>query len=345
MAERIAVNRPGFYHEGQIGAVIRSNADRYQVEPIILFYWLFLSSFYGEAVSGPLPFAAQMTSETLRDLVQAHLPAWFVESPIRKHLIESAVLEHIAGPKIGWKLRYALHKATLDLSMDPYNANVFSDVFFTMSAYEREFEEFLIAPAKDDLTAALQEAYTELKISLGRSVCTRRHPDITEQKLPANAYKKFARAAFLKSYFDFDFSTQVQALLLKRIDQDLRHSQANTIWANLSKPQRASIFAIARDVFVPNVGKPDAVPYLLPELNCAPREYLHTEIAAAGSEAFSDARSWTPRHPEYLWAGTGYLARLLNEVWIAAYGKNIGDLKATDAAEDAIRVIARSRML
>ena len=102
----------------------------------MLFYLLYLNNFYGEAVSGPLPFAAEMTGKTFRDFVQAHLSWWFVESTFRVQAIESNFFVLIFGERLGTKLKYAVQKATYDISVDPYDTNTLSDIYVILTDVE-----------------------------------------------------------------------------------------------------------------------------------------------------------------------------------------------------------------
>lgn len=341
MAARIAVNRPDFYRHTNIGDAISDAARRYAVEPILLFYWLFQNSFYGEATSGRLPFASQMTSETFRDFVQAHLPTWLIASSFRRELILGSALEKLAGHHLGWKLRYAVHKATLDLSMDPYNANIFSDVFYVMERYPANFLPDLEGNDASALDRALATSFRSLNEELGLDACDPDSAEPADFSQFSEAFKTFTRATFYKLYFDFDFATKVQALLLKVIDDEFQASPAHTRWNALTRSERASIVAMSRDVFVPNVGHPSLVPFTLPEINCAPRDYLREQVASADPRELNSPVFWRPDNPEYLWAGAGYIVRLLNEVWQAAAGESLRDLGTTDAANESLAVIAR----
>ena len=56
MLERIVSNRPAIYSENEIIKSIISYSRKYDVEPILLLYWLYLCSYYGNATSGKIPF-------------------------------------------------------------------------------------------------------------------------------------------------------------------------------------------------------------------------------------------------------------------------------------------------
>src|SRR5262249_7707565 len=95
MYERTFVNFPEIYKTHPIGATIDKYASRYEVDPALLFFLIYIDSYYGESVSGPIPFLRSMTPETVRDLVQIHLPGWFIEAPPRKYLVSSDIFDRL----------------------------------------------------------------------------------------------------------------------------------------------------------------------------------------------------------------------------------------------------------
>src|SRR5262249_20769904 len=135
MLARIAVNRPSVFAHVSIGATIGKYAQRYGVSPILLLHWTYLDSFYGEAPPGPMPFFNEVNPEMFRDLVQAHLPPWFVESPIRVALIGGPLFDYVAPQAFANKLRYAFQKATYDIAISPYMNSVYSDLFLILREY------------------------------------------------------------------------------------------------------------------------------------------------------------------------------------------------------------------
>ncbi len=341
MMKRIAVGRPEFYQGKNVGEVIRTAADEADVPPQLLFYWLYLTSFYGEATSGPLPFTRQMTGETFRDLVQVHLPSWFMESELRAWLIRGTFFETLVGEGLGWKLRYALQKANLDVSMDPYNANIYTDVYLVLSRFEHLFPDLFQEPTDDPLVVALRKAFQRLNNDLGLDACdTDKIVDPAKYKAFRDDLITFARAVYYKSYFDFEFATRVQSLVARNSFNRFEASIGSELWGQVSLGQRSGLASMARDVFKPNVGKPSPIPYLLPEFNCAPVDYLTTEAGKAGRMVLGGDDFWYPPNPEYLWAGGGFLLKLLSEVWGATAGEPIPGIQATNTVEQAIGVIA-----
>ena len=99
MYERILVNNAEMYGRNPIGATIDRYAARYNIDPALLFFLNYIDSFYGEAESGPVPFLRAMTGESIRDLVQVHLPGWFIENGVRRAFINFSGLSDVVDRK------------------------------------------------------------------------------------------------------------------------------------------------------------------------------------------------------------------------------------------------------
>jgi hypothetical protein len=210
MYERIRINNPDAYARNPIGATIDKYAHRYAIEPSLLFFLNYIDSFYGEAGAGPVPFLDGMTGETIRDTVQIHLPAWLVESSLRRWLASSSFLPNIFGKMPGFKLRYAFQKVTLDVSMQPYALNTFSDVFLVLKEYPDEFPK--VFTGRDPLAVALRESF----LSVRDSALLRPYEQPYVHSPYTSEYyaryrkdlKRFTRAAFYSSVTNFDFATR-----------------------------------------------------------------------------------------------------------------------------------------
>jgi hypothetical protein len=339
MAARIIANRPDRYSYSAIAGAIGEASQLADVDPVPLFYWLYQTSFYGEAVSGPLPFTAGLTAETFRDLVQVHLPWWFIENPLRLELINDDLLERLFGHTLGWKLRYALHKANLDVSSDPFGSNTFSDVFYIMSKYPKYFAPDLSA-SSDPLDVNLGSSFKRLRAGLSLDACALT-PTNSDFEAYRDEFATFARAAYLKMLFDLPFAARVQALVLKDSLILFEKSAPDDVWPEVSHQQKLGLVVMWRDVYTPNVGSTSPIPYILPELNCEPRSYLASEIKNSGTALLREDRFWRPSHPDYLWAGPGYILRIFSEVWQASYGRPIKNVAPTQTTQQAIPVVLR----
>jgi hypothetical protein len=344
MYERIRLNNPAAFDRHPLGATIDKYSQRYEIDAVFLFFRSYLNSFYGEAVAGPVPFAHAMTSETIRDVVQIHLPAWFVESDTRRRLIASNALESTFGTTIGFKLRYALHKSTLDVSTQPYDLNTFSDVFLVLRNYPDEFADIFEDRAPDPLRRELRDSFRRLQA--GALLAPYEQPYLRgpydDSYYAANRQdlKRFARAAYYQTVFDFDFATRVQALLSRFQRDYFRARLGAQRWASLPDWQQIVMLAMVRDLYTPNVGRLAYNLYAIPELNCTPVDFVATQaLGDQGLPPTAQSRLWLPAHPEYLWAGAGYQLRVLSEVWTLAKGESIPNLVATDTVQDALDVI------
>ena len=293
MYERIRMVNPEINTRHAIGRTIDVYAAAFGVDPKLLFFLAYVHSFWGEAVSGRVPFLRAMTAETIRDVVQIHLPAWFVESPLRRHLAESDVIERIAGPGIGFKLRYAVHKATLDVSAQPYELNMFSDVMLVLQEYPEQFADVLGADVVDPVRRALRDSFSRLSPhALERpyeapySVPVR---DAAYYQANRNDLKTFARAAYYATVLDFDLATRVATLLVDYQKRTYIAALGQEPWRRLSAQQSAALLGMTRDVYVPNVGRPAYNLYALPEMNCTPVDFVARQ-AAANREALHGLR-------------------------------------------------------
>ena len=344
MYERTRINNPETYGEHPIGATIDKYAARYDVDPATLFFLNYIDSWYGEAASGPVPFLRAMTPETIRDFVQAHLPGWFAENGIRRWLVSSDFLERVAGKGFGFKLRYAFHKATLDVSIAPYALNTYSDIFLVLRQYPEAFPEIFNSTQRDAVTGALFESFQALRnsavVSPYEQPYTRAPYDAAYYDAHRDDLKRFTRAAFYLTLRDFDFATRVQALLTKyQTDYYAAHLGQST-WAQIPNWQRNAMLVMIRDLYTGNVGRPGYNVYALPELNCTPLEFVALAAASEGGlPAGNSDKLWRPKHYEYLWAGAGYRLRVFSDVWALAYGRGFPGLGVEDTTGDARRVI------
>ena len=346
MYERIRINNPDTYEHAPIGKTIDRYAEQYGIDPSILFFLAYIDSWYGEAASGPVPFASAMTPETIRDLVQAHLPAWFVESRARSWLITSPLLQNVVGESLGLTLRYAVHKTTLDISTAPYAINTFSDTFLVLKEFPEEFPDVLLEETSDPVTLALRNSFRQLKNSalLRDYEAPYKHRPYDEHFYSANrrALKQFTRAAFYKTLLDFDFATRIQVLLSSYQRDYFIKTIGQTAWQALPPWQQASMLVMIRDLYMPNIGRPAYNAYALPELNATPLEFVAQDARQNADRLGAlQVRIWRPREYERLWAGAGYRLRVFSDVWMLAHGHEIPGLAREPTVDDA-RLIVRS---
>jgi hypothetical protein len=343
MHARIVMNRKKAYQHNPLISTIEQYSQKYGVNRTLLFYWAYLDSFYGEAVSGPAPFFAEMTSETFRDIVQAHLPWWFIESRVRIRLIEKDYLERLFGSSFGHKLRYALQKATYDISVDPYDTNTFADVLLVMQEYEPEFSDIL-KDRTSPLNLALQNAYFQIK---GKALLKPYDKPYVQDRCAPSFYMQnrealitYSRAIFYKMVTDFDFATRVQSLVAKYYMDVYSESLGRTVWDNASEFQKQALLSIIRDVYTPSIGKLSYNIYMLPEFNCMPVDYVVTEIRQAPDVLDSRKEIWRTSHPDYLWGAATTKLNVLGEVWHQLIGAPIPHVPETRTTEDAISLLA-----
>jgi hypothetical protein len=339
--QRIRSNAPGVYEEHPIGVTIAKYAKKYEANPILLIYGAYVTSFYGEAVSGRMPFFNAVTGETLRDLIQAHLPWWFVESPVRSWLIESELLPTLAGAEIGNKLRYALHKATYDISQDPFSANTYTDALVILQQYPDQFPELFSAGSNND---ALSRAALALgKTSIGQPLADPySSPKWNEETYRQYRYDliTFARALLYRLYLDFDFAARLQALAF-RYYSDHFSAYLGDAWKEMSEAQRVALIAMSRDVYIPNIGRLSANVYALPELTWGGSRFVVQEAKQAGPAVLSTGRIWRPDDVARLWAGAGALLRVLSETWQVMTGQALPGVTPSDSTPESLVVITR----
>lgn len=343
MYSRVRVNNPDAYARHPIGATIDRYAERYGVDPSLLFFLTYIDSFYGEAVSGPVPFLRAMTSETIRDTVQVHLPAWFVESSPRRALVTGTTVNRLFGEALGFKLRYAVHKSTLDVSLQPYALNTYSDIFLVMQAYPGEFQDLLGAQPADPAAAALRESFLRLRDS---ALLRPYEQPYTPKPHVADWYdahradlERFSRAAFYVTLRNFDFATRVQALLSTYQRDYYRTRIGPQRWDALPDWQQVAMLAMIRDLYVPNVGHLAYNVYALPELNCTPLEYVANEAANSTAVNAAMDQLWRPTDYSKLWGGATYRLRVMNEIWELTHGKPIPGLGVEYTTEVARNVV------
>ncbi len=344
MYERIRINNPGVYATHPIGATIDKYAAEYRVDPAILFYLNYIDSWYGESASGPAPFLRAMTPETIRDFVQSHLPGWFIENPLRRWLTTSTILEKVFGANFGFKLRYAFHKATLDVSISPYALNTYSDIFLVLREYPEAFPDVFANPQRDPVEQALFESFQILRDS---AMVAPYEENYSRPPLDAAYYsahredlKRFTRAAFYMTLRNFDFATRAQALLTKYENDYFSKRLGEQRWAALPAWQRGAMLTMIRDLYVGNVGHLGYDLYALPELNATPDEFVAAAaLSEGGLPVNSTDKLWRPRHYEKLWAGAGYRLRVFEDMWETVYGSGFPGMHGEDTTDDARRIV------
>jgi hypothetical protein len=341
MLARIVVNRPSVFANVSIGQVLAETARQYDVHPYLLLHWSYIDSFYGEAPGGPMPFFSEINGEMFRDLVQAHLPTWFVESKLRQTLIEGPYLGSIFGDSIALKLRYALQKATYDIAISPFMNSVFSDLYLVLTEYTAEFPELFV---DDD---PLGDAFTRL---MGHGLEAPYHAPLTiEPKGPAfydqyrEALVDFGRAAVYRLSSDFAFATKAQALVARYYSDRFEEGLGGSVWRDLSHRQQTVLLAILRDVYVPNIGKTSYNLYLVPEFNTTPINFLIDQARADMDALSSGSTIWLPKEREKLWGATGLMLRVSSEVWLRTTGVGLSGVNPTDTLDDSLDVIARNQ--
>ena len=343
MLDRIVVNNPYLYAQNGFANTILKYSDRYKVDPILIFYLDYIDSWYGKAPAGPMPFFDRMTATTFRKLVQVHLPAFIVESPLRIYLASSNLYERLLGKTFtAWQLREFAQKFTLDASVLTA-VNIFSDALLVMKEYPGEFPELSASATADPLSRALRDAYTRIAQSTLRKPYEEPYAHDKHSANYYNSYrqdlKKFARAVFYKLIFDFDFGTRVQALRIKYDEKILRDAVGLEAWRAIDKKQKLSMDAMSRDMFMPNVGKLGDNLYTLCELNCTPIAFV-AEEAKRNLEAVATSRTiWRPSDSEKLYGGANFRLRVFSEVWQAFYGIPLPGINPTNTVEEAITIV------
>jgi len=348
MYERIRINNPEAFARHPIGATIDKYARRYDVDATFLFFRAYINSFYGEAVSGPVPFLRAMTAESIRDVIQIHVPAWFIESEVRRWLISSSFFNRTLGSQLGFKLKYAFHKANLDVSTQPYDVSTFSDVLLVMREYPEEFPDVFASSEQDPVREALHEAF----VAVADGALRRPYEDPYHWAAFDDDYydakradlKRFTRAAYYLTATDFDFATRIQALLSLYQTRYYERRLGGERWAGIPDWQKIVMLAMTRDLYTPNVGHLGYNLYTLPELNCTPVNFVASEASRNPAvPGAGQAGLWRPDHYEYLWAAAGPQLRVLNEVWVLLNEDPIPGVRIDDTVDAARRVIALAK--
>jgi hypothetical protein len=344
MYARAYINNPDAYAAQPIGATVDRHAERLGISPTFLFFRLYLISFYGEATSGPVPFLRNVTAEAVRDLVQIHLPAWFVESHTRTHLITSELLPSLFGEEFGTKLRYAVHKATLDVSAQPYDLSTFSDVYAMLRAYPQHFPDVYADEPADELRRALRDTLAALD---GTAVVAPFEQPFETPNYDETYYRKhrehlktFARAAYYLTLIDLDFATRVQSLLSLHHAGVYERALGTPSWQALPEWQRTIMLNMPRDLFKPNIGRLGYNLYAIPELNCTPVVFVATSALAERSALHGDmTTTWRPSNRDALWAAGGFQLTVLNEVWSQSRGAPIPGINVSDTVPFASQIV------
>lgn len=344
MLDRIAVNRPSVFDDVAIGEILVEHAVRYGVSPALLLHWCYIDSFYGEAPAGPMPFFAEVNGEMFRDLVQAHLPSWFIESPIRVALIEGPWFEYLLPRSLATKLRYAFQKATYDIAIAPFMNSVMSDLFLILREYPDEFPELFGEPGRND---PLARAFLALR---DEGLLEPYHEPYVHAPRTAEYYERyrkhlidFGRAAVYRISGDFRFATKAQALVARYYSDQYAARIGAERWAQLSERQQTALLAMLRDVYTPSIGRVSYNLYMVPEFNTTPIGFLAGEVSKNFDSVADPRRTWVPTDREKLWGATGLMLRVLGEVWQTLSGEALPGFPPTKTIDDAVKVLARVR--
>jgi len=344
MAARVRVDKPPVFAEHPFWSTLQRYSDKYAVDPRLLLYWAYSNSFWGEAEAGRVPFLRAMTPETFRDFVQVHLPAWFIEAGWRRWLIESGFFRRTFGDGLGTKLTYAVQKATYDVSMEPYETELYSDLFVVVRKYESEFPELSQAQTADPLRAAFRRSYLRIRADAVVDPCENAYepPRRTAEYYAASRDDliAFARAAFYLFELDFDFATRVQALVARHLEESFRQSLGEATWAQLSAEQRATLLGMLTDIYMPNIGHLGYNVYTAVELQCTPLSFVQAEASGDVDALLHATKLWRPANYEVLWSGAGNRLRLLSEVWSVAAGAPLAGFNPTETLADAEKLLA-----
>lgn len=349
MLERVAANRPHDYTAEAFLRAAKEYGTKYNVDPILAYYWAYLTSYYGEAPAGSVPFLRAMTSETIRDFVQVHLPSFLVEANWRRNLIEGPKLDgtnFLGHNGNDWK--YAIQKATYDVSVEPFDTNVYTDVFLVLREYPAEFPEiFGDDPRKESINVALNDSFKALEPTTFMAKPYGGYYDVPRWQ-PAQydelrrPLKTFARAAFYRFSLDIDFATRVQTLIAKYYMDQYRAVLGEATWNSLGNAKQIALVAILRDVYKPNIGKVSSNVYNLPEFNLAPFFFVSEAAKQDQAALVSDTGIWTPKDKEKLWAAADTKLRALSEVWRTYYGAPLPGVQPTETLQDAEDVVVRA---
>lgn len=347
MAARVRVNRPHVFAEHPFWSTLQRYSEKYQVDPRLLLYWAYSNSFWGEAEPGRVPFLRAMTPETFRDFVQVHLPSWFIEAGWRRWLIESGFLRRAFGDGLGTKLTYALQKATYDVSMEPYETELYSDLFVVVRKYESEFPELSQTQTGDPLRAAFRSSYLRIRADAVVDPCENASgpPRRTAEYYAAsrNDLIAFARAAFYLFELDFDFATRVQALVARHLEESFRQSLGDATWTQVAAEQRATLLGMLTDIYMPNIGHLGYNLYTAVELQCTPLWFVQAEASRDVDALLHSTKLWRPANYEVLWSGAGNRLRLLSEVWSVAAGAPLAGFNPTETLADAEKLLAHEQ--
>jgi hypothetical protein len=290
-----------------------------------------------------MPFFREVTGEMFRDLVQAHLPWWFVESPLRVALIERPWFNRLVGDAHGVKLRYAFQKATYDIAISPYMNSVYSDLFLILREYRSEFPD-LFGP--DSRTDPLARAFLALESSGLQQpydlpyVHSKRDNEYYSRY--RNELISFARAAVYRLSGDFDFATKVQALVAKYYATQYAQRIGAERWTALSERQKTALLAMLRDVYVPNIGRVADNLYMAPEFNTTPIIFFAEEVARDFTRAVDSNKTWVPADSSRFWGATGLMLRVLSETWGVMTGMALPGVVSADTIPEAAKVLARN---
>lgn len=342
--DRILINNTDVFQRHPLGATIDHYAAKYAIDAALLFTIGYLDSFYGEATSGPVPFLRNMTSETIRDVTQIHVPGWYVESSTRQKLISLDLLNKVAGDQLGIKLRYALQKANLDVSAQPYSSSTYSVTFLVMQLYPSEFADILDGSNTSALAAALRDAFIQLRETALILPCesTAGVPPYTDAYYSSSrtALKQFARAAYYLSVSDFDFATRVQSLILRHRSEYYEASLGSETWRGLPGWQRNAMLTMVQDIYKPNIGRLAYNLYTVPELTCAALAFVADSAQAdVANLTASVDRLWRPREYEALWGGAGYQMAVLNEIG-TLIGRPVPGVPEADTLDYAREIVS-----
>lgn len=342
MLARIAVNRPSVFDGTPIGVIIAKQATRYGVNPILLLHWAYIDSFYGEAPSGRMPFFREINGEMFRDLVQAHLPWWFVENPLRVALIEKPWLRQIAGDYFGQKLQYAFQKATYDIAISPFMNSVYSDLFLILREYPEEFPELFGDGGQADPLARSFLAVRDVALQppYDQPYARPRRDGAYYAKYRADLIT-FGRAAVYRLSGDFEFAAKVQALVARYYQDQYARRIGPERWSALSDREQTALLAMLRDVYVPNIGHVSDNLYLVPEFNTTPIVFLSEELAKDFDAAARGDKTWVPADGTRLWGATALMLHVLSETWEVETGSPLPGVLPAKTVPDAIKVLAR----
>ena len=342
---RIVVNNPAVFRSSPLGATIDRWTAGTPIDPELLFETAYLDSFYGEATSGPVPLFANMNAETLRDVVQVHLPAWLVESSIRRNLAESPFLVRAAGENLGFKLRYALQKSNIDVSSQPFGANTLTNVLMVLQEDPDRFRDVLTS--NEPVARTLADAFGHIRGTalLRPYESPYQHAPLTEDyyRKHREHLKRFSRAAYYLLALDFEFATRVQVALLEYRRAFYIGQMGLATWQSLPRWQQNALLAMVQDVYTPSVGHFGYNVYALPEINNVALDFVAGQAATAALDAgmlgAQQLRLWRPPHHEVLWGGAGFQLGVMNELWSAVHGTGIpgaGNAETLEFARDIV---------